>query len=155
MSVFACYRPTLKTRLQLTSPQMALILALERVCQAAGFWIVCPDCAREHGTYKHLTTANGPEDAIWRMDCPCTERRFTRASFAHSMIPSGDLLTVAETLLPAAKLAVRCPVKRTGCLTTPLQLTQRPDGVTARCQCWMLELGSGIYRFTKKTAVPS
>jgi hypothetical protein len=134
---------------------MALLLALEPVCQAAGFWVVCTTCVRELGTFNHLTTGNHPDDDTWRLDCPCTERRFRRRALEHSMTPSGDLLTLAETLLPPLKLAVRCVNKKSGCLTTDLKLTQRADGVTARCQCWQLSLGSGVYRFTKKSPAPS
>jgi hypothetical protein len=141
--------------IELTSQQMALILALERVLQAAGLWLVCPICANELGTYKHLVTNNHPTDDVWKIDCQCTHRSFRRAALETSMIPSGDLLTVATILLPPARLAVRCPNKISHCLTTDLQLTQRPDGVTARCRCWELELGSGTYTFTKKQTLPS
>jgi hypothetical protein len=141
--------------IELSSQQMAIILGLESVLQAAGLWLVCPVCANELGTYKHLVTGNAPTDDIWRIDCPCTHRRFRRQALEHSMIPSGDLLTVAAMSLPTARLAVRCPNKVSKCLTTDLTLTQRPDGVTARCRCWELDLGSGTYRFTKKATAPS
>lgn len=138
-----------KPRIALTSPQIACILALERICHAANLWIVCEQCARDLGTFSHLVTANGSDDPVWKIDCPCTERRFTRAGLQHSMIPSGDLLKVAETLLAGTKLVVRCPIKKTGCLTTPLDVTLETDGVTARCQCWQIDLTAGVYRFRK------
>jgi hypothetical protein len=141
--------------INIPSQQMAILLALEPVCQAAGLWVVCPVCARELGTVKHLITNNHPEDITWQVTCPCTKRLFQRASLRHSMTPSGDLLTAAATLFPIVRLAVRCPVKQTGCLTTDLQLTQRPDGVTARCQCWQMQLGTGTYTFRKKQTAPS
>jgi hypothetical protein len=142
--------------MMLTSPQIALILALERILQQAGLWLVCARCARVHGTYKHLAMANAIEDDIWKIDCPCMTRRFPRAALEHSMTPSGDLLKLAETLLAGTQLAIRCPVKRTGCLTTPLDVTLEPDGVTARCQCWQIDLTAGAYRFRKQQpAVPA
>ena len=148
MSVFTPIR-NVAPIVQLTSPQMALILALESVLQKAGLWLVCEVCARERNTYKHLVTANSEKDTTWRIDCPCTQRRFARTALQHSMIPSGDLLTLAETLLAGTSLAIRCPVKMTRCLTTPLQVTATPEGVTARCQCWQIEVGAGVYRFRK------
>jgi hypothetical protein len=148
MSVFATITP----RLTLTSPQVALILGVERICQAAGLWLVCPVCAEQRGTYKHLLTRNGTQDHWWKVDCPCTERRFQRSHLQHTMTPDGALLLLAETLLPSARLAVRCPTKATGCLTTPLAVTQEVDGVTARCQCWQADLTAGVYRFRNHPA---
>lgn len=145
--------PSLLPQIALTSPQMALILALERVCQSAGFWLVCDRCARERKTYSHLVANNGIEDPVWKIDCPCTERRFTRASLEHTMVASGDLLKLAETLLLGTGLAVRCPSKRSGCLWTPLSVNLETDGTLVRCQCWQTELGAGRYRFTKKMPV--
>jgi hypothetical protein len=153
MSVFASIHS--RKAVTLTSPQVALILALERVLQTAGLWLVCDRCARTEGSYSHLQTGNAPEDAVWRMDCPCTTRRFERVQLAHSMAPSGDLLKLAETLLAGTGLVIRCPVKKTHCLTTPLEVTLEPDGTTARCQCWQLDLQAGVYRFRKTPAVPA
>lgn len=141
--------------IELTSQQMAVLLGLESVCQAAGLWVVCPECAREYGTVKHLVTNNHPSDTVWKVNCKCTKRSFQKAALQHSLVPSGDLLTAAATLLVPARLAVRCPVKATGCLTTPLTIIQRPDGITARCQCWTAQLGAGTYIFTKKSPAPS
>jgi hypothetical protein len=155
MSLILAGESAQKPSLELTSQQVGLLLALEPVCQAAGLWIVCPICAVDLGTYKHVQTGNSPKDDVWTMTCPCTTRSFRRATLSHSFLPSGDLLRAAETLLPTARLAVRCPNKISKCLTTPLQLTDRPDGLTARCRCWELSLGSGVYTFRKKQAAPS
>jgi hypothetical protein len=153
MNAFASIRSP--RSVALTSPQVALILALERVLQAAGLWLVCDHCARTEGSYGHLQTDNAPEDAVWRMDCSCTTRRFERVQLEHTMAPSGDLLKLAETLLAGTGLVIRCPVKKTGCLTTPLEVTLEPDGTTARCQCWQIDLSAGVYRFRKQAAVPA
>lgn len=145
--------PTVRRpRVDLTSPQMALILALEGILQASGLWLVCDHCARERETYSHLITQNAPEDTVWTIDCPCTDRRFLRASLQHTMRPSGDLGFLLPDLTRATGLDVRCPNKRSGCLTTPILIKPEPDGMTWRCQCWTLELGAGIYRFTKREA---
>jgi hypothetical protein len=155
MSLILAGESAQKPSLELTSQQVGLLLALEPVCQAAGLWIVCPICAVDLGTYKHIQANNSPKDDVWHLNCPCTTRQFRRHALEHSMTPSGDLLPLAEILLPPVRLAVRCPSKKSGCLTTDLKLTQRSDGVTARCQCWQLSLGSGVYTFRKKQAAPS
>jgi hypothetical protein len=144
----------IRRQVVLTSPQMALILALEPICQAAGLWVVCASCAATEGTYSHLVCCNAPTDETWRMDCPCTTRSFRRDALTHTMTPSGDLIPLAETLLQGTGLAVRCPHKKTGCLTTPLTWTDAWDGLTVRCQCWQLDLLAGIYRFRKTTRPP-
>jgi hypothetical protein len=139
----------------LSSSQMALVLALERVCRLAGLWIVCDRCARERGTYSHLVTQNSPQDELWTMDCPCTNRRFRRVDLMHSMVPSGDLLLIAPALLSGTDLAVRCPNKLTQCLTTPLTVQAEVNGTTARCLCWQINLQAGVYRFRKQEKVPA
>lgn len=141
-------RTALKPRIELTPVQVALILALQPVCRAAGLWIVCTRCAKEYGTYKHLETDNQLTDAVWKVDCPCTERRFTKAELP-TMHPSGDLLLMMDRVWAGTHLALRCPNKVTWCLTTPLDVTPDLEGVTARCQCWQIDLKAGVYRFKK------
>ncbi len=133
--------------LELTSPQVALILALEPVLEATGLRVVCPRCAAQG--FDGLETNNGGQDTAWKMNCGCTSRTFNRAALTHLMTPSGDLIPLAETLLAPAHLAIRCNVRAAGCLSTPLTYTQTADALTVRCQCWQIALGAGVHTFRK------
>lgn len=137
-------------QIELTSPQMALILALDPIFGASEkLRLVCIHCAAMHD--HELQTANHPTDDVWQMHCRCTERTFHRQNLAHTMRPSGDLLAMADEMLKGTGLAVRCPNRPSQCLTTPLRITTESNGdLTARCQCWQFEVGAGIYRFRKQ-----
>lgn len=137
---------------RLSSPQMALILALEPIFERTNLRLVCPHCAANDD--HQLLTDNDPMDAEWKFDCACTTRRFHRAHLTHTMTPSGDLIPLAETLLTAVDLVIRCPNRPGGCLTTPLTITHEPDGLTVRCECWQVAVGAGVHRFRKQGKAP-
>lgn len=137
----------------LTGAQVAFAIALERPLRAAGLWLVCTRCVEATGTYDHLRCDNSLDLPVWRIDCLCTRRTFDRQTPIPTLVPSGRLIPEAGSVFRGTDLAVRCPVKKTGCLTTPLDCYPQLDGSTLiRCQCWQIDLQAGKYHFKPRAA---
>ena len=141
-------RPT--RALTLTAAQVGYVIALERPMRAAGFWLVCTRCAADTGTANHLRCDNTKDAPTWRIDCLCSRRRFDRTDAVPVLTPSGFLIPDAPRVLAGTDLAVRCPIKKTRCLTTDLDCYPQLDGsLLIRCQCWQIDLAAGKYRFRR------
>lgn len=138
------------TRIDLRAETVAWLLAFEKYAQACGFWVVCPDCAQNFHTHKHLVTDNAPEAVEWKADCGCTERRFLRETLPILPSDGSDLLWLKDRMLKGARLDLRCVVKATGCLTTPLTVSHGETETTVRCGCYQIDLTAGVYRFRKQ-----
>lgn len=150
---FSAFRaPGLRIAYRMTPLQAALLRALADVLPPAGLRVVCTRCAEILKTADHLVCDNQPDDVEWRADCPCTTRRIAPAEVVSVLKPTGRLIADAPDILAGSHLAIRCPIKATSCLWTPLTVTDSPSETVVRCQCQGLDLLAGVYRYQRKMA---
>jgi hypothetical protein len=121
----------LKQRLTFTTVQIAAVLGLESLVQAAGLILVCPRCLSEGDPF--LKTDNGPHSQELKIDCGCRERRIAASDVGRAMNADGDLIAAAEQILGPISLAVRCPERK--CVTHPLEIERSETGTIVRCRC--------------------
>lgn len=120
-----------KQRITITAAQIAAILGLESLVQAAGLVLVCPRCVSEGDA--SLSTDNGPHSQVFKIDCGCRERRMPAADVTHVMDADGTLMSAADQILQPLSLAVRCPERR--CVAHPLEIERTETSTIVRCRC--------------------
>lgn len=118
------------SQIVLTPVQTSLVIALQRILQASGLVLVCPQC-RAMGS-SHVRGDVSATTPVWRLTCDCAERVLQRADVT-PMDADGALFAEAQTALRPIRLAVRC-AERT-CVDHPVELIRTPDLWSVTCSC--------------------
>lgn len=131
----------IRTRRILTPTQTSVLVALNRMLEAARLILACPRCLLNGGSKIEGTVS--ASQAHWSLNCDCTERQMSRAD-VREMDADAELFASAEDVLRPLSLVIRCAEAR--CVTQPLELERAADGLIVRCPC-----AKTTFRLTRPT----